>query len=242
MTVQIVEFIERSVQGMTEPFICRGDDGEIYFVKGIGATRQSQIYEWIVGNLALELGLPIAPFEIVDVPDELIESNQELAELGSGPAFGSCKQIITELNFAGLSEIPLDVQRDVLAFDWWVRNDDRTLSEFGGNPNLFWDATIKELVVIDHNQAFDPDFDKENFHKFHVFSSIQLSLFGDFDRRQKYAENFNRALGSWKSICDRIPDEWYYADKEMTVSADIDINGLLDILQLCNKDKFWEQS
>lgn len=75
-----------------------------------------------------------------------------------------------------------------------------------------------------------------------MFSSIQQSLFGDFERRQKYVEKFNKALGNWTSICVRIPKEWYYADKEMTVSADVDTNELLDILQLCNKDKFWEQS
>jgi len=241
VTVQIVEFIERSVQGMTEPFICRGNDGEIYFVKGIGATRKSQVFEWIAGNLGLELGLPIAPFEIVDVPEELIEGSAELIQLGRGLAFGSRKQVITELNFAGISEVPLELQRDVLAFDWWIRNGDRNLSELGGNPNLFWDTTVKKLVVIDHNQAFDPEFDRENFHKLHVFSSIQQSLFADFDRMQKYSENFSRALGSWERICNGIPIEWYYADKEMTVSADIDINELLEILQKCNKDEFWKQ-
>lgn len=66
-------------------------------------------------------------------------------------------------------------------------------------------------------------------------------MFADFDRMQKYSENFSRALGSWERICNGIPIEWYYADKEMTVSADIDINELLEILQKCNKDEFWKQ-
>jgi len=29
--VEIVEVIRRSAQGVTRPFICRGDDGKIYF-------------------------------------------------------------------------------------------------------------------------------------------------------------------------------------------------------------------
>ncbi len=83
--VQIVEIAGRSEQGMTRPFICRGDDGNAYFVKGIEAGRRSQVCEWIAGMLALELDLPIAPFEIVDVPEELVAASLDYRELGAGP-------------------------------------------------------------------------------------------------------------------------------------------------------------
>lgn len=42
---------------------------------------------------------------------------------------------------------------DVLVFDWWVRNEDRHLTEMSGNPNLLWDmqagqlAGVRELLV-----------------------------------------------------------------------------------------------
>ena len=45
MSLVIVEVIERSIQGRTEPYICRGDDGEVYFVKGRSATRRGLINE-----------------------------------------------------------------------------------------------------------------------------------------------------------------------------------------------------
>lgn len=135
------------------PFICRGDDDNTYFVKGIGAVRRGQVCEWVAGNLGLELGLPIAPFEIVDVPVELVEGNPQYRDLGAGPAFGSQKQMIMELNYAGIEQVPDDLQRAVLAFDWWIRNEDRLLSESGGNPNLFWAPEYEKLVVIDHNQC-----------------------------------------------------------------------------------------
>ena len=51
MIVQIVEIIGRATQGVTKPFICRGEDEEIYFVKGRGAGKRSLICEWVVGNL-----------------------------------------------------------------------------------------------------------------------------------------------------------------------------------------------
>ena len=57
MTVRIVEVIGRSVQGITRPFICRGDDGQQYFVKGNGAGRRAFIAEaWT----EVETGLTLA--------------------------------------------------------------------------------------------------------------------------------------------------------------------------------------
>ena len=43
MTLEVVEIIGRSKQGFTKPYICRCDDGEIYFVKGRSATRRGLI-------------------------------------------------------------------------------------------------------------------------------------------------------------------------------------------------------
>lgn len=43
MTLQIVEIIGRSTQGVTKPFICRGEDDEIYFVKGKVAEQENVV-------------------------------------------------------------------------------------------------------------------------------------------------------------------------------------------------------
>ena len=61
---------------MTRPFICRGDNKNLYFVKGIGATRQSQVYEWVAGNLGFALSLPIAPFVNIDGMLEILQLYQ----------------------------------------------------------------------------------------------------------------------------------------------------------------------
>ncbi len=108
MTVTIVEVIRRSEQGVTEPFVCRGDDENIYFVKGQSAGRESLIKELIVGELAQEFGLPIAPFEILEVPEELVEldSDLNLGDLGFGYCFGS-REIpnVDELKIGNISKI-----------------------------------------------------------------------------------------------------------------------------------------
>ena len=242
MTIEIVEIMGRSEQGITRPFICRGDDDNIYFVKGIGAGRLSQVYEWIAGNLGVKLGLPIAPFEVVHVPVELAEANPDYRDLGVGPAFGSLKQTIMELNYAGIDLVPDELQRSVLAFDWWIHNDDRMLSESGGNPNLFWEPEDDQLVVIDHNQAFAPDFSADNLMKYHVFIGQRINLFGDALYRRKYAEAFQAALNQWQNICDNIPEEWHYLDVEMTVPANIRLDAIFNILNRCNTEALWDHT
>jgi len=131
--IQIVEVIGRSSQGFTRPFVCRGDDDEVYYVKGSGSGRRSQICEWIAGRLGKTLGLPIPTFAIVEIPSELIELGgmPDLADLGTGPAFGSRRHSLIELPHSAVDEVPLEVQCDVLTFDWWIHNGDRTLTATG---------------------------------------------------------------------------------------------------------------
>ena len=97
--IRIDEVIGRAVQGVTRPFICRGSDGHVYYVKGAGAGRRSQICEWIAGNLALTLCLPIAPFTLVEIPEELdaVSDMPDWRDLGTGMAFGSRRMTIAEL-------------------------------------------------------------------------------------------------------------------------------------------------
>ena len=241
MTISIIEILGRSTQGLTKPFICGADDGNLYFVKGHGAGRRSQVYEWICGHLAIKLGLPVAPFRQVFIPDELVEGNSDYSDLKSGLAFGSQKQMIMELNYAGINQVPIELQRTVLAFDWWIKNEDRTLTEHGGNPNLFWNPRNESLIVIDHNQAFDETFSSNSFKSHHVFKQQNNSLFSDVVYRTEYEKQFQTALRSWNEISDDIPQEWYYSDPDMTVPADFDLNSMFNILNRCNDNSLWEE-
>ena len=241
--VEIVEVLRRSEHGMTLPFICRGDDGEIYFVKGSGAGRQSQINEWISGNLALAMGIPVAPFRLVDVPDELTDvlSAEDALALGRRPAFGSVEQRITELAFSQIHDVPSEMRGSLLVFDWWISNVDRQLTKNGGNANLFWDAETQRLVVIDHNQAFDPDFDADQFFRYHAFKDGVPDVFDDLIERQHYTERLEQALREWDGIIQAIPEEWFYIDSEMTMKLDFDPDSFLTHLQRFRSDNFWNR-
>lgn len=169
--LQIVEILHRSEQGVTRPFLCRCEDDRLYYVKGRGAGPRSLLCEWLGGHLARAFGLPLPEFAIVQASQDLIDLFPEGSDLGVGPAFASLQIRDPQwFTVAHVSDVPVALQRDVLVFDWWVRNSDRTLTVLGGNPNLLWDTADNKLVVIDHNAAFDRDFDAAQFVQTHVFS------------------------------------------------------------------------
>lgn len=242
MTVMMTEVLGRSEQGMTRPFICRGENGCIYYVKGLGAGRRSQVCEWIGGRLGQALGLPIPPFSIVEIPSELIDLGvqSDLHELGVGPAFGSERHILMELPYSEVDRVPAESQLGVLAFDWWIRNGDRCLSALGGNPNLFWDPTVQQLLVFDHNQAFEDTFAPADFVRFHAFAARIPELFDDIVRRDAWARRMDSVLGTWDEIIAEIPLDWYFVDPEHTVPAAFDLTSALSLLRRCTRDDFWK--
>ncbi|MFZ6875942.1 HipA family kinase [Undibacterium sp. Di27W] len=240
MPVQIVEVLRRSEQGVTKPFICRGDDGHTYFVKGCGAGRKSLIAEYICGRLARRLGLPIADFEIVDVPEQLIKAGllPEINELGSGLAFGSrALPHIQEIHFTHLTKIKPALAKDVLVFDWWIHNQDRTLSSKGGNPNLLWDQRNAKLVVIDHNVAFDKNFDRQAFSENHIFAQYFPAIQYDWVDCTEYQTRLQDAYAEFDRACSDIPHEWWWVDDG--VPALFDREETRQVLSRFNQQDFW---
>lgn len=240
MPVQITEVLRRSEQGVTLPFICRGEDDHTYFVKGKGAGRHSLIAEYICGRLAQAFGLPVADFEVVEVPEMLIRASMlpEIAELGAGLAFGSkALQHVQELRHHQLGSVSSQICKDVLVFDWWIRNQDRTLTAKGGNPNLLWDQTEKQLVVIDHNVAFDATFNPKTFAENHVFAGFIPQVFEDLAERANYQARLQHAFAEYDSACDNLPSEWWWIDDG--VPALFDKVAVRTILGTINHENFW---
>lgn len=239
-TVFIEEVLGRAQQGVTEPFICKSDDGAVYFIKGKGAGRRSQICEWVSAQLATEFGLPIAEYALAEVAIELIEANvyPDISQLGSGIVFASRElPHPQELTAITRELVPEGLASDVLVFDWWLHNEDRYLTERGGNPNLLWDMQGSELVVIDHNQAFDRDFNPVNFLSTHVFASRWNDIFGDHLQREFYTNKLKTILPKLAAIRANIPDAWWYVDDD--VPANITWDEIETCLQRCCQEDFW---
>jgi hypothetical protein len=238
--LQIVEILERSAQGMTRPFLCRCNDDQLYYVKGKGAGPRSLLCEWFAGHLAQALDLPLPPFAIVQAPPELVELHPEGSDLGVAPVFGSrVVAHVQELTVSHRRNVPAPLQRDVLMFDWWTHNPDRTLTTKSGNPNLLWDTDNGQLVVIDHNVAFDAAFDALAFSETHVFADMISDTFHDLVERLDYAKRLQSALAVWPTACQNVPDEWWFADEERTVPASFDPDATLALLNRCTHEDFW---
>ena len=237
MTIQIIEILAPSEQGQARPYKCRGEDGHLYFVKGRQTTRACLWHEWIGAYLAQRLGLQVPPFQIVEICPELLEeAPRAWRELGVGPAFGSqLHKGAVWMEPSNLAVVPASVQRDVLVFDWWIRNSDRLT----GNPNLLWDVATKVLVVIDHNQAFDRHFSVPEFLADHVFAAQWHTISTDGRVQAEYAQRLTDALQGLAAHCHHVPDEWKWANVEMDVPANFDLGRIEHILNRCTSPDFW---
>ncbi len=236
--VQIDEIFGKTDQGYCGVYGCKGDDGHIYYVKGHNAGRLDQAKEWICGNLAKDFGLPMAEFCLVNICPSLYDIlPPEFEPIKYGTCFASREVKLNqwlEPKTMAQAVTPV-VQNDILLFDRWIRNDDRTY----GNPNLLWVPHEQRLAVIDHNLAFDPDFEPDSFFSDHVFSSARDRVFGDLATIAEYKERMDKALLGFQQSVDTVSREWPWLDIEETRPFELDSDAFLSILNEYNTPQFW---
>ena len=168
-----------------------------------------------------------------------------LKDLGAGPVFASHKAMGQDLTASQVQHVPLAVRRDVLVFDWWVRNDDRHLTALGGNVNLLWqpsaqvDDAESGLVVIDHNLALDNDFSAQAFCQTHVFAGDLADTFSDFVLRQTYSNRLLQSMEVWEQAWNNLPLAWNFVDLEQTVPYAYPRAEAMAMLDLAQSPDFW---
>jgi hypothetical protein len=253
--ITITEILDRSEQGMTRPFLCRADDGRLHYVKGRYAGLRSLCCEWVVGHLARQLELPVPDFDIAEVPRVLIENSdrEDVRDLGAGPAFASGRlEQAREITWAESPDWSPELRSKILLFDWWVQNEDRSLSALGGNPNLLVNTEPEVLNiapnrprvlhhsclwVFDFNLSFDPDFDADRFREGHVFASTGLA--GGV--RERMEPLMKQALDGLSGLFSRLPDEWLYLDGDESLPVQLDQNHVYNVLNrpFAEPEAFW---
>ena len=235
----ITEVWERTEQGMTRPFRCGADDSHSYYVKSRGAGWRSLVCEWVAGRLATQLNLPIAPFAQVQVPEgfEMILKQRGDHDLAAGLAFGSrIAEHTREFEPSLLNRCESVFRRDLVAFDWWVRNADRTLGVLSGNPNLLWNTNVEAPIVIDHNMAFDQGFDSTLFLETHVFRADFEAIRSDMLLRADYEQRFTSLLPGFATIWAELPQNWVVDEDGQ---ARVDPSEFLVVLRRANEHGFW---
>ena len=238
--IQIEEIVGESNQGRSGGvFRCIGDDEESYFLKGLGVGRPDLAKEWICANLARAFGLPVAGFALADVCITMYESFSQdwQRRIGHGTCFASreVKNVQWLESGAMSAVVPEPLQNDLLVFDRWIRNEDRTR----GNTNLLWVSRQDKLVVIDHNMAFDPDFETASFFRNHIFASAKKRVFSDLASIAEYQVKMQAALADFHQWAEIAQNEWPWLDLEETREFELDSDALFAILNEYSTDEFW---
>jgi hypothetical protein len=97
----------------------------------------------------------------------------------------------------------------------------------------------EQLMVIDHNQAFDPQFSEQQFVNLHAFHAQIHALVSDWVVQRHYRARFTEAMAGWREICNTVPEEWWFVDAEQTVPTNFDLEATRQLLMRCQSDDFW---
>ena len=229
--VIIEQVIREMQQGKTAPYLCRDDSGIQHIVKGKNATLAGLIREWVCAVLGTAFQLPIPDFAVAWV-DEPFQRVKELFEYNFASQFVAN---IQDVNAATLSKLPQQLINDLYMFDYWVMNGDRTLTDKGGNPNFFIHQMTSKAYVIDHNLAFDDEFDLELHKTIHVCSQYKqwVGLFSI--ERERYTHLFETAITSLNQALAEIPEEWLDSYSLHRIQGEI-----FPILERYKEEQFWE--
>lgn len=263
--ITITEILGRAEQGMTRPFVCRGDDMMTYYVKGAYAGRRSMCCEWVANRLvnrvmpSAPLGVPLST--MAEVPAALIEGSarKDARDLGEGLVFASLRmEGGQELTWSAAQGWPDETMALLLLLDLWLQNEDRSLSALGGNPNLMveqipplpeddpegalWkDRPRREMLwAYDFNLAFDENFSRERFFSAHVFGEALRQWPEGF--REQMEPRLRAALDEVRAIFAELPLEWLHVDGDETLPVQLDVERVISALELpfTEPDTFWK--
>jgi hypothetical protein len=89
---------------------------------------------------------------------------------------------------------------------------------------LLWNASEKALVVIDHNLAFDENYDEQALSSDHIFSKVDRTPFRDINQRCQFMDRMDQPIKDMEAKIHEIPEQWYWANIEQTRRTDLNLN------------------
>ena len=246
MPVLITELLDRADTGVSvKPFFCKTDSNREIYVKPAGALAESLIAEWIGGRLAQLMGLPCPDIDIVEVLKQLSDANRnpDWSDFKPGIGFGSYYLGATfrDLQSSDLRHLNVVELSEAYLFDYWIKNEDRKMGPTAGNPNTLVHYDRDEFCLIDHDNAFDPEFSLSQFLQLHIGrQGKELWLLEA--TRQRWSEKAAAALSELDDIWRELPEEWVYSNLDNPDEARYTINRYRSILELpfTDTESFWQ--
>lgn len=169
--MRVKHIIGVSDQGVSRPYQCHDENGELRWCKGDHTGLRAVMSEWLCARMGQSLDLPVPTCDVLYLDPRCFDRWR--ADRASLPVLVTAANpyVFASLNVPNAKDVtdaatelvevdPLLLAR-IYVFDRFIRNTDRT--DF--NSNLLLDGGVH---VIDHNNAFDPGFDSETFGRTHV--------------------------------------------------------------------------
>lgn len=240
----VIEIIKRMQDGKTGAWLCQSEDDEKVVVKVIEELPPFELVaEWVAGHLGIAFGLPVPPIKIIWGMQKLLPYQQVVVTRPEiETSFGSTYVPNTsELQFEASKHIDAKLKSDILIFDVWVKNGDRTLSELGGNVNLLHDFMSDSIVVFDHNQAFSNDKTDAEIVESHVFSGKNKGLdLHDLISKVEYEDRLAACIQKLDEIVAAMPTEWRdEANQALADGRDVIEDIIRPILNRYTDENFW---
>lgn len=235
--LDVIEIQQKASQGKTEPYLSRLSDNRYYYIKGPQAGAKGLINEAVCAYLGKALQLNVPAHCCAFLPQELLRFNDRASRvLGDGNSIVFASERVAnllEVTQSNVLNIPANLGRELFLFDYWIRNEDRTMTEKGGNPNLFYNAATNQYVVLDHNLAFDSNYNFNANAGVHLAYNSWFCVQHDRLWRAHYSAKLAVALQGLDQYAATLPAEWL----EEVPGYLVEIN---EILSLFRNDKFWE--
>lgn len=233
-TLAIKEIIDRSEEGLSRPFRCLCEDDNLYYVKGREVGPGELIHEWIGASLAKACGLPVPDFACLEVDPILVATSArpDIDSLGAGYVFGSrAVQNAMEFSLTHMKDLSPEHQAEILLFDWWIGNGDRTLDVETPNPNLLFTPDDRKVHLIDHGCAFSP---WPHFWEAHAFRNARPQ-WSHPGFRDGWETRLESALENLDQIWNSMPSDWTEHKNAPSVES---IRTKLGRFR--KNDQFWE--
>ncbi len=209
---RISTILKISEQGISRPYVCTDEKGEIRWCKGNHTGIRSVISEWICARLARQLELPIPDFAILKLDLSLFnEWRRYKSEVPPEIVTAANQYVFASLNISNskdvmepkedLAHIDKTLLARIYLFDHIIQNTDRT----SWNSNLLVNGNV---YIIDHNNAFDPSFSPSAFAEEHVLREFKDAICKEEKTRIRHTVAELAAGTFLDEIWSEMPDAW----------------------------------